>query len=172
MSQCTAILVSLLSTQSTKGDLSCLLLVSSVWQPSPAPCCSMLFLPSCAMDDLMLTPGKRAGGSSETLNTLRHPKKTFEPDSSVSGSYMPTHLHYHPVWRPQLSGSVGHQDKGSWFEIISPQIPRSQKITSDLGGLDRSCDFWIWMISATVHQQVSTFPPSLLSVWPWPSWPL
>lgn len=103
-------------------------------QHPAAPCC--FCPPPHAIDDLMFTPGKRAGGSSETLNTLWHPKK---PDSSVSDHFVPTHLHYHPVWRHQLSGSVGCQDKASWFQIISTQIPRWHKITSDLGGLGRSC---------------------------------
>lgn len=39
----------------------------SVWQPSPAPCCSMLFFPSLGTDDPMFTPGIRAGGSSMSL---------------------------------------------------------------------------------------------------------
>lgn len=113
-----------------RSQLSGVSLVS--WQPSPAPCCSVLFLPSHAMNDPMFTPGKRAGGSSGTLNTLWHPKQT---DSSVSDHCEATHLHYHLVWRHQLSGSVGCQDKASWFQIISTQIPRWHKITSDLGGL-------------------------------------
>lgn len=98
----------------------------------------MLFLPSRAIDDLTFTPGTRAGGSSESLDTLPHPTK---PDSSASGHYVPTHWHYHPVWMHQLSGSVRCQDKASWFQMVSAQIPTWHKITSDLIGPVRWCSF-------------------------------
>lgn len=98
----------------------------------------MLFLPSRAIDDPTFTPGTGAGAHRRASIPSHIPKN---PTVLRQGHYVPTHWHYHPVWRHQLSGSVRCQDKASWFQIVSAQIPTWHKITSDLNGPVRWCSF-------------------------------
>ncbi len=79
----------------------------SVWQPSPAPCCSLLFFPSPVMDDPMFTPETRAGGSTVSWKHL------YIPDTLVTLCQAALRPHVHPT-----TYCVGT----SWVDLLDVQI--------------------------------------------------
>lgn len=80
----------------------------SVWQPSPAPCCSMVFFPSLGTADPMFTPGKRAGGFN---NVSKMP--LYIPDTPVALCQAALRPHVHPT-----TYCVGT----SWVDLLDVMI--------------------------------------------------
>lgn len=111
----------------------------SVWQPSPAPCCSVLIFPSLGTVDPMFTPGTRGVGgfSSVPIMPFCIPEAVVCRPAMRPRAHSTTHC-VGTSWVDLLDVKIRHL---LFNKVCSTLIPRLHKITSDFCQQGRSWQF-------------------------------